>query len=72
MGRNHLAETHGNAGNAVLAASYNLRLLLEWLPLLLSIIRLRPFFMNDDFAKSVCDRAFRHARQAGPLKSRSA
>ena len=39
MGRNHLAGTHGDAANAVLAAAgYNFRRLLEWLALLLSII----------------------------------
>src|SRR5271165_6669218 len=39
MGRNHLAGTHGDAANAVLAAAgYNFRRLLEWLALLLSTI----------------------------------
>jgi transposase, IS5 family len=39
MGRNHLAGTHGDAANAVLAAAgYNFRRLLEWLALLPSII----------------------------------
>ena len=40
MGRNYLAGSHGDAANAVLAAAgYNFRRLLEWLALLLSIIR---------------------------------
>jgi transposase, IS5 family len=39
MGRNHLAGTHGDAANAVLAAAgYNFRRLFEWLALLLSMI----------------------------------
>ena len=39
MGRNHLAGSHGDAANAVLAAAgYNFRRLIEWLALLLSII----------------------------------
>ena len=39
MGRNYLAEPHGDAANAVLAAAgYNFRRLLQWLALLLSII----------------------------------
>jgi IS5 family transposase len=38
MARNYLAGTHGDAANAVLAAGYNFRRLLEWLALLLSII----------------------------------
>ena len=33
MGRNYLAGTHGDAANAVLAAGYNFRRLLEWLAL---------------------------------------
>jgi transposase, IS5 family len=39
MGRNHLAGSHGDAANAVLAAAgYNFRLLIAWLGLLLSAI----------------------------------
>ena len=38
MGRNYLAGTHGDAANAILAAGYSFRCLLEWLALLLSII----------------------------------
>ena len=40
MGRNHLAGTEGDAANAVLAAAgYNFRRLLQWLALLLALIR---------------------------------
>ena len=39
MGRNHLAGSHGDDANAVLAAAdYNFRSLLEWVALLLSLI----------------------------------
>ena len=38
MGRNFLKGAHGDAANAVLAAGYNFRRLLEWLALLLSSI----------------------------------
>ena len=48
MGRNYLAGTHGDAANAVLAAAgYNLRRLLEWLALWLSLI-LAAFSLTPD------------------------
>ncbi len=57
MGRNYLWHRQGDATNAVLAAGYNFRRLIQWLTLLLCqiLVRLTAITSGDFEPEPLCD-----------------